>query len=131
MICRSMQPEYKQYYGDYTIQPDATIGKVLAHSQYEKISEIYWDGKTLLRRGNVGFTSTHHTGEDQILLSYGYKSKELGLGRYVDNTYLFSAMCEFFGIRYKNPTMTEEEVKPFIKVASLEEWKRHMELHIA
>jgi len=27
--------------------------------------------------------------------------------------------------------MTEEEAKPFIKIASLEEWKRHMELHIA
>jgi alkaline phosphatase len=107
------------------------MGKVLAHSQYEKISEIFWDGKTLLRRGNVGFTSTHHTGEDQILLSYGYKSKELGLGRYVDNTYLFSAMCEFFGIRYKNPTMTEEEVKPFIKTVSLRDWIKHMELHVA
>ncbi len=131
MICRSMQPEYINYYGDYTIQPGATMGKVLAHSQYEKISEIFWDGKTLLRRGNVGFTSTHHTGEDQILLSYGYKSKELGLGRYVDNTYLFSAMCEFFGIRYKNPTMTEEEVKPFIKTASIRDWIKHMELHVA
>jgi alkaline phosphatase len=131
MISRSMQPEYIQYYGDYIIQPEATMGKILAHSIYEKISEIFWDGKALLRRGNVGFTSTHHTGEDQVLLSYGYKSKELGLGRNVDNTYLFSAMCEFFGIRYTNPTMSEEEAKPFIKVASLEEWKRHMELHIA
>jgi alkaline phosphatase len=131
MISQSMQPEYIRYCGDYTIQPDATMGKILAHSIYEKIVEIYWDGKILLRRGNVGFTSTHHTGEDQILLSYGYKSKELGLGRYVDNTYLFSAMCDFFGIKYRNPTMTEEEAKAFIKVASLEEWKRHMELHIA
>ena len=131
MISRSMQPEYILYHGDYIIQPEATMGKILAHSIYEKISEIFWEGKALLRRGNVGFTSTHHTGEDQILLSYGYKSKELGLGRHVDNTYLFSAMCEFFGIRYKNPTMTEEEAKPFIKTASLEEWKRHMELHIA
>jgi len=40
-------------------------------------------------------------------------------------------MCRFFGIKYKNPTMTEEEAKSFIKVASLEEWKRHMELHIS
>jgi alkaline phosphatase len=131
MISRSMQPEYINYYGDFTIQPDATMGKILAHSIYEKIFQIFWDGKTLLRRGNVGFTSTHHTGEDQLLLSYGNRSKELGLGRHVDNTYLFSAMCEFFGIRYTNPTMSEEEAKPFIKVASLEEWKRHMELHIA
>jgi alkaline phosphatase len=131
MISRSMQPEYINYYGDFTIQPDATMGKILAHSIYEKIFQIFWDGKTLLRRGNVGFTSTHHTGEDQLLLSYGNRSKELGLGRQVDNTYLFSAMCEFFGIKYTNPTMSEEEAKPFIKVASLEEWMRHMELHIA
>jgi alkaline phosphatase len=131
LLCRCMQPEYINSYGDYTIQPEATMGRILAHSLYEKIWQIYWDGKTLLRRGNVGFTSCHHTGEDQLLLSYGYKSKELGLGRNVDNTYLFSVMCEFFGIKYTNPTMTEEEAKPFIKVASLEEWKRHMALHIA
>jgi alkaline phosphatase len=131
MISRSMQPEYRLYHGDYVIQPEATMGRILAHSIYEKISEIFWDGKALLRRGNVGFTSTHHTGEDQIVLSYGHKSKELGLGRYVDNTYLFTAMCEFFGIKYKNPTMTEEEAKPFIKTASLRDWEKHMELHIA
>jgi hypothetical protein len=39
----------------------------------------------------------------------------------VDNTYLFTAMCKFFDIKYKNPTVTEEEPKPFIKTASLEE----------
>jgi alkaline phosphatase len=131
MISRSMQPEYRLYHGDYIIQPEATMGKILAHSIYERISDIFWDGKALLRRGNVGFTSTHHTGEDQIVLSYGYKSKEIGLGRYVDNTYLFTAMCEFFGIGYKNPTMTEEEAKPFIKTVSLSDWIKHMELHVA
>ena len=131
MISRSMQPEYRLYHGDYIIQPEATMGKILAHSIYEKTSEIFWDGKALLRRGNVGFTSTHHTGEDQILLSYGYKSKDLGLGGLVDNTYLFTAMCEFFSIKYKNPAMTEEEAKPFIKTVSLKDWEKHMELHIA
>ena len=131
MISRSMQPEYKFYQGDYIIQPEATMGKILAHSIYEKISEIFWDGKALLRRGNVGFTSSHHTGEDQIVLSYGHRSKELGLARHVDNTYLFTAMCEFFGIKYKNPTMTEEEAKPFIKTVSLRDWIKHMELHVA
>ena len=131
MISRSMQPEYIVYHGDYIIQPEATMGKILAHSIYEKTSEIFWDGKALLRRGNVGFTSTHHTGEDQIVLSYGYKSKDLGLGRHVDNTYLFTAMCKFFDIKYKNPTMTEEEAKPFIKTVSLRDWIKHMELHIA
>jgi alkaline phosphatase len=131
MISRSMQPEYRFYHGDYVIQPEATMGKILAHSVYEKVSEIFWAGKALLRRGNVGFTSSHHTGEDQIVLSYGHRAREFGLGRHVDNTYLFTAMCEFFGIRYKNPTMTEEEAKPFIKTASLREWMKHMELHVA
>ncbi len=131
MIQAAMQPDYKPFHGDYVIQPDAVMGKILAHSLYAKRKEAMVEGPSLIRRGNVGFTSTNHTGEDQILLSYGYKAKQLGLGRHVDNTYLFAAMCEFFGIKYKNPTMTEEEAKPFIKTASLEEWKRHMELHVA
>ncbi len=131
MIQSAMQPDYKPFHGDYVIQPDAVMGMILAHSTYPKMKGVSLGGPTLVRRGNVGFTSTNHTGEDQILLSYGYKAKQLGLHRHVDNTYLFSAMCEFFGIKYKNPTMTEEEAKPFIKTASLEEWRKHMELHIA
>jgi len=131
LISRSMQPEYRLYHGDYVIQPEATMGRLLAQSVYERISDIFWDGKALLRRGNVGFTSTHHTGEDQIVLSYGYRSKDLGLNRYMDNTYLFAAMCKFFDIQHKNPTMTEEEAKPFIKTASLSDWIKHMELHVA
>lgn len=131
MIQAAMQPDYKPFHGDYLIQPDAVMGKILAHSLYVKRKEVMVEGPSLIRRGNVGFTSTNHTGEDQILLSYGYKAKQLGLGRLVDNTYLFHAMCEFFGIQFKNPTMTEEEAKPFTKAASLEEWKRHMELHVA
>ena len=131
MIQAAMQPDYRPYHGDYLIQPDAVMGKILAHNFYPKMKGSSVDGHPLLRRGNVGFTSTNHTGEDQILLSYGYRAKQLGLGRHVDNPYLFAAMCEFFGIQYKNPAMTEEEAKPFIKTASLEEWKRHMEFHIA
>jgi alkaline phosphatase len=131
MISKSMQPEYRLYHGDYVIQPQATMGRILAHSVYEKTSQIFWDGKAIVRRGNVGFTSTHHTGEDQIVLSYGHRAKQLGLGGHMDNTYLFDAMCKFFGIQYKNPTMTEEEAKPFVKTASLRDWQRHMKLHIA
>ncbi|MDI6764301.1 MAG: alkaline phosphatase [Thermodesulfobacteriota bacterium] len=130
MIRAAMQPDYIPFHGDYLIQPDAMMGKILAHSLYTRRKDVM-EGPALIRRGNVGFTSTNHTGEDQILLSYGYKAKQLGLHRHVDNTYLFSAMCEFFGIKYKNPTMTEEEAKLFIKTASLEEWRRHMELHVA
>lgn len=131
MIQAAMQPDYKPFHGDYLIHPDAVMGMILAHSAYPKVKGVSVEGSQLLRRGNVGFTSTNHTGEDQILLSYGYKADQLGLNRHVDNTYLFSAMCKFFGIKYQNPAMTEEEAKPFIKTASLEEWRRHMERHIA
>lgn len=131
MIQAAMQPDYKPFHGDYLIQPDAVMGMILAHSAYPKMKGVSVEGSSLLRRGNVGFTSTNHTGEDQILLSYGHKADQLGLNRHVDNTYLFSAMCKFFGIKYQNPAMTEEEAKPFIKTASLDEWRRHMERHIA
>lgn len=131
MIQAAMQPDYKPFHGDYLIQPDAVMGMILAHSVYPKIVGVSVEGPAQIRRGNVGFTSTNHTGEDQIVLAYGYKADQLGLNRLVDNTYLFTAMCKFFGIRYQNPSMTEEEAKPFIKTASLEEWRRHMKLHIA
>jgi len=131
MIQAAMQPDYKPFHGDYLVQPDAVMGMILAHSAYPRAKGVSLEGPAQIRRGNVGFTSTNHTGEDQILLSYGYKADRLGLNRQVDNTHLFSAMCKFFDIKYKNPTMTEEEAKPFIKTASLEEWRKHMELHVA
>ncbi|MBM4339753.1 MAG: alkaline phosphatase [Deltaproteobacteria bacterium] len=130
-IQAAMQPDYKPFPGDYVIQPDAVMGEILAHSLYPKRRGAMVEGQAVIRRGNVGFTSTNHTGEDQIILSFGHKANQLDLNRHVDNTYLFTAMCKFFGIQHQNPTMTEEEAKPFIKTASLEEWRRHMELHIA
>ncbi len=131
MVQAAMQPDYQPFHGDYVIQPDAVMGMILAHSLYAKRKGVMVEGPANIRRGNVGFTSTNHTGEDQILLSYGYQADRLGLNRHVDNTDLFSAMCKFFGIQYQNPSMSEEEAKPFIKTASLEEWRQHMELHIA
>ncbi|PKN64570.1 MAG: alkaline phosphatase [Deltaproteobacteria bacterium HGW-Deltaproteobacteria-15] len=131
LISKSRQQEFRLQHGDYVVQPESTMGRILAHSIYEKVWQIFWDGKAILRRGNVGFTSSHHTAEDQIVLAYGHRARELGLGRQVDNTYLFTAMCKFFGIQYKNPTMTEEEAKPLIKTASMRDWERHMEMHIA
>jgi alkaline phosphatase len=131
MVHEAMQPGYEPYPGDFVYQPDAMLGKALAHNIYGKDEKGKIKGPAILRRGNVGFTSTNHTAEEQILLAYGHKARELGIGRYVDNTHLFDVICRFFGIKYKNPMMTEEEAKPFIKVASMEEWKRHMELHIS
>lgn len=131
MVHESMQSGYEPYPGDFIYQPDAILGKALSHSIYSKDEKGKIKRPSVLRRGNVGFTSTNHTAEDQILLAYGYKARELGINRFIDNTNLFDAMCKFFGIKYKNPTMAEEEAKPFIKIASVEEWKRHMELHIS
>ncbi len=131
MVHESMQSGYEPYPGDFVYQPDAILGKALSHSIYSKDEKGKIKMPAILRRGNVGFTSTNHTGEDQILLTYGYKARELGIDRYIDNTYLFQAMCKYFSIKYKNPAMTEKESKSFIKVVSLEEWKRHMELHIS
>lgn len=131
MVYESMQPGYESYPGDFVYQPDAMLGRALSHSIYDKDE----NGKTkipaIVRRGNVGFTSTNHTAEDQIFLAYGYRARELGINRYMDNTLIFNVMCRFFGIKYKNPVMTENDAKTFIKVASLEEWKMHMELHIS
>jgi alkaline phosphatase len=105
------------------------LGKALAHSIYSKNGEGVETAS--LRRGNVGFTSTNHTAEDQIVLAYGYEAKQLGLNRYIDNTYLFNVMCRFMGLNYKNPMMTEEQAKPHIKTSSVAEWNNHMKLHIA
>ena len=108
LILESMQPGYKSFPGDFIYQPDATIGKILAHSVYPS------KGAPSLRRGNVGFTSCNHTAEDQLLLAYGHKAKELGLDRLVDNTDLFGVMCRAFGLRHKNPTMTLAQARPFL-----------------
>jgi alkaline phosphatase len=131
LISTSMQPDYRRQQGDFTIQPEATMGRILAQSNYEKMTEIFWDGRAVLRRGNVGFTSSHHTAEDQIVLAYGHQARDLGLGRHIDNTYLFTAMCRYFGLRYKNPSMTEEEARSYHKAISLRDWRRHMLLHVA
>lgn len=130
MISKSMQPDYRLQQGDFTIQPEATMGRILAHSIYEKLTEIFWDGRAVLRRGNVGFTSSHHTAEDQVVLAYGHKARELGLGRHIDNTYLFTAMCRYFGLTFKNPSMTEKEAGSYLKPIALGDWHRHIKRHI-
>jgi len=122
LVLRAMQPGYKGFTGDFIYQPDATLGQIVARSDYPK------NGDPTVRRGNVGFTSCNHTAEDQVLLAYGYKAKEMGLGRLVDNTELFRTMCAFFGIRHSNPTMTLAEAKPHLLAAAQDSDAR---LHIA
>ncbi|HIJ95889.1 MAG TPA: alkaline phosphatase [Desulfuromonadales bacterium] len=122
LIAEAMAPDYAIYPGDFIYQPDATLGKILAHSTY---------GKAGIRRGNVGFTSCNHTAEDQLLLAYGYKARDLGMNCLVDNTYLFDVMCRYFRISHKNPVMTAAQAKPFIKSVSTHEWQRHLKFHVA
>lgn len=122
LVLRAMQPDYQGFAGDYVYEPDATLGQLMARSVYPK------KGAPTLRRGNVGFTSCNHTAEDQVLLAYGYKAKEMGLGRLVDNTELFKTMCAFFGIRHANPTMTLTEATPHLLAQAQDSDPR---LHIA
>jgi alkaline phosphatase len=129
MIVEAMAPDYLPYPGDFIYQPDATLGKILNQSRYAKNAK--GEPATLVRRGNVGFTSCNHTAEDQLLLAYGHRAKEMGMDRHVDNTYLFEVMCRYFGVSHRNPAMSAKEAEPFIKSASLEEWQRHLRLHIA
>ena len=95
MIHETMQPGYYPYPGDFIEMPQAQLGRALAHSKYGKNDRGVYVAE--VRRGNVGFTSTNHTAEDQFLLAYGAKARDLGLGRHVDNTYLFKVMCRVLG----------------------------------
>lgn len=123
MVVQAMQPGFQSFPGDYVYQPDATIGKIMAHSVYPK------KGAPTLRRGNVGFTSCNHTAEDQLLLAYGHRAKELGLDRLVDNTALFGVLCQAFGLRHTNPVMTPEQARPFVLAQARAE--DSLRLHIA
>jgi alkaline phosphatase len=129
MIKDAMARDYNPYPGDFIYQPDATLAKILTHNSYGKDSK--GQAAALIRRGNVGFTSCNHTAEDQLLLAYGNKARELGMDRLVDNTYLFEVMCRYFGINHRNPSMTREQAAPFLKTASNSEWQHHLRMHIA
>ena len=109
LIWRAMQSGYQPFPGDYVYQPDNTIGAVLAHIVYPPKSP------PTIRQGNVGFTSGNHTAENQMLLAYGHKARELGVGRLVDNTALYGVMCRFFGVSHANPAMTLAEAEPYLR----------------
>ena len=128
MIADAMDRNYVTYPGDFVYQPDATLAKILSHNSYGKSDK--GQVSAIIRRGNVGFTSCNHTAEDQLLLAYGHKARELGMGSLVDNTYLFEVMLRYFGISFKNPSMTLEQAKPYIKTSSVREWQHHMKSHI-
>ncbi|MCX8022428.1 MAG: alkaline phosphatase [Syntrophorhabdaceae bacterium] len=123
--------EPKKYIiNDFVYEPEATMGRILLKSVYEgdgdrpKTPEV-------VRRGNIGFTSTNHTAEDQIVILYSVKPLSIKIPPHIDNTELFKIMCHYFGIRYQNPKMKAGEAFSYIKPVGLAEWKRHLELHYA
>ncbi len=115
---------------DIWYEPEATMGHILRKSIYD------YDGESTkpparLRRGNVGFTSTNHTAEDQLAIVYSKKSCGVELRNLIDNTDLFRIMTNYLGIKYFNPTMTPEKALSYIKPISDKEWELHLDLHIA
>ncbi len=125
LIGESMQPGYQPFPGDFIYQPDATMGRILANSVYPK------KGAPTVRRGNVGFTSCNHTAEDQLLLAYGHKAKEMGLDRLVDNTALYGVMCRVFGVRHQNPAMTQAQARPHLLARARDVDPESLRRHIA
>ena len=120
---------------DFWYEPEATMGFILRKSKYRanvKTEKI--EKPALLRRGNVGFTGTNHTAEDQLVVMYGGKGRYFrltGMKSRLDNTDLFYVMTRYLGIKHKNPKMTEEEARRYITALTPAEWRRHLELHIA
>lgn len=115
---------------DIWYEPEATMGKILARSVYS-----YEDGKVIKpakeRRGNVGFTSTNHTAEDQLVLIHGGKSWAKDLKNFIDNTDLFTVMCRYFNLKYTNPKMEREDAIVYAKAITEREWEEHLKLHIS
>ncbi|MCS7280737.1 MAG: alkaline phosphatase [Desulfobacterota bacterium] len=115
---------------DVWYEPEATMGRILMKSVYAK------DGDNLksspeIRRGNVGFTSTNHTAEDQIAIFYPKSSLPWKIPPYIDNTDIFRVLCGYFGIRHENPKMRPEEMALYERPITLSEWRKHLRLHIS
>ncbi|MCS7199910.1 MAG: alkaline phosphatase [Caldimicrobium sp.] len=113
---------------DFWYEPEATLGRILSKSIYQ--GKEGGKMETKLRRGNVYFTSTNHTAEDQLYIIRS--SSPIRIAGRIDNTYLFKVMCDYLNIKFENPKMTEEEYRSKYAIAiTPEEWMRHLELHVA
>lgn len=128
MIYESIQPGYRPYPGDFGAFPDVILGRILSHSEYKKGGNKV---VPVVRRGNVGFTSTSHTAEDQLVVAFGQSARQLGMNGYIENTDLFKIISRYFGVKYKNPAMTAGEAEPLIKAITRAQWERHMKLHVS
>lgn len=129
-IFRYINEKRKVVVNDIWYEPEATMGRILSRSIYD------YDNEKLIkppkeRRGNVGFTSTNHTAEDQLVLVYTRKSYGFEFKNFIDNTELFNLVCKYLGIKHTNPKMNRQDAVTYAKVINTDEWKKHLELHIS
>ncbi len=129
-IYRKLNEKKTVVINDIWYEPDYTMGRILAKSVYKYENENLFK-PAIERRGNVGFTSTNHTAEDQIVIIYGEQIPQMRVKSHIDNTELFQIICNYLRIYHINPKMKKEEAIAFIKSITKEEWKKHLELHIA
>ncbi|MGC8615964.1 MAG: alkaline phosphatase [Desulfurella sp.] len=137
LIIDSRSPDFTGITGNYLYRAydSCALGAVLAKCAYPLSKDGDQTGKANLRRGNVYFVSTTHTGEDQVILSYGFRSRELIASKRIENTDLFKAMASFLNIKpYKNPTMTKKEAKAimqaYYKDYTYEKLAKSFQLHV-
>lgn len=129
-IYRNLKDKRNIVINDIWYEPEATMGRILAKSIYD-----YENEKPIkpakIRRGNVGFTSTNHTAEDQLVLIYAEGFSFAGLKNLIDNTELYNIMCNYLGIKHENPKMSRQDAIAYLRSVTNEEWERHLELHIS
>ncbi|MCS7149753.1 MAG: alkaline phosphatase [Caldimicrobium sp.] len=121
---------------DFWYEPEATMGRILSKSRYRTIGQgkrgtLPEKMEALVRRGNIYFTGTNHTAEDQLLVVRS-QTPIKNLPARSDNTYVFKLMCDYLNIRYENPKMTEEEyIAKYTVTIKAEEWEKHLALHVS
>ncbi len=129
-IYKHLNEKRKVVIDDIWYEPEATMGRILKRSIYD-YEEEKAKGPAKQRRGNVGFTSTNHTAEDQLVIVHTKKSLATGLKNLIDNTDLYSIMCNYLGIKHINPKMKKEEALSLAKSLTHDEWEKHLSLHIS
>jgi len=138
LIIESRSPAFTGITGNYLYRAydSCALGAVLAKCVYPISKDGDQIGKPDLRRGNIYFVSTTHTGEDQVVLAYGYRAQEVINSRRFENTDLYKSMLNFLRISYhKNPTMSSAQAKVYLKElyksCSYEKLASSLELHVS
>jgi len=138
LIIESRSPAFTGITGNYLYRAydSCALGAVLAKCVYPISKDGDQIGKPDLRRGNIYFVSTTHTGEDQVVLAYGYRAQEVINSRRFENTDLYKSMLNFLRINYhKNPTMSSAQAKVYLKELyksySYEKLASSLELHVS